>query len=127
MKIKYLSVLGILLLAACAASPKEYSNLLGSWVGQPVNHLLATWGEPERVTPLQGDYELFEYVNRTNVAPAFSLNYHPAYNQSRQYAPMPQYLPTGQTCLTRFWINPNGIVRDWEWQGNACPRSIMPE
>lgn len=110
---KIMFIFGILCLASCAlATSEKYEKQLNSWMGQPEEALVSSWGIPD------GNYE--RKVEGVNVK-------YLTYNSTRNvYIPDANNMGTAlsgnfvaRSCKTSFAIEDDKIV-SWKYDGNDC-------
>ncbi len=136
MKRKSLILIVLLFLSSCSIfkgigdffSPGEkISETMASWLNNHYSQLLASWGPPQQVFDDGLGGRILNYtMNRQFYFPGTSQtnttarvtsydNYiwgsatsRTVYNPARIY---------GYTAYRMFWINKNGIIYNWKWQG----------
>ena len=107
MKIKNLVILLSILLSGCAAKV-SHDQALDTWVGSKLDSLLISWGEPQSGYSLLSGDHVVEYKNIN----AVHLDNHTMepYNSRNLIF----------ICVTRFTVNPSGIITSWSREGNDC-------
>ena len=119
------------------------NKILSSWDGDTADHLVEPWGPPQSSYKLSDGGHVFEYVREgtmlaggnTYTVPLTSYTYGnmSASGTNSGYA-IGQYSETTtnyiqkQTpiynvqlvCVTRFTVDPKGIITHWAWRGNNC-------
>ncbi len=140
---KKLFAIGIsaILLAGCATTA-NYEAILRSWVGQPVDNLVSSWGAPQSSFKLSNGGQVLEYSNQRNMQmPGYSYT---TPQTTYQNGTVSAYGSSGSaygtysgtsttyvqhqtpgynialSCSTRITVNSNGIITNWAWQGNNC-------
>jgi len=125
-------------LSGCAvATTENYEAILQSWIGQPVESLIASWGPPQSSATLNNGVRILEYwyvYNRhvpgyTYMAP--QTTYHQGAvggttysgTSTRYIAQRVSGYDVNLMCKTRITINPQGLVSNWTYQGNNCKAS----
>jgi hypothetical protein len=108
----------VALVGGCAtsgsSSRQSYPELLEAWVGATEKELIRIWGLPDQAEPLSGGDRAFIYVKEHT----YSL-------------PEPRAASPGigfpelrwrfhHFCKTIFYLNPEGIIKRAEFQGNHC-------
>ncbi|MBW2572704.1 MAG: hypothetical protein JRE61_10220 [Deltaproteobacteria bacterium] len=147
--------LGTLLLMVFAtilygcATTANYEKILSSWVGIHVDNLVSSWGPPQKSFKLSDGGTVLEYI-RSGTIPiggyqytvpqtTYSSGNAHVYGSSGNYA-YGSYSGTSTTyvtqrtpiynvplsCVTRFIVDSNNIVRSWRWQGNHC-KALPPK
>lgn len=123
-------ILSLLFLAGCA-STAQYENELTSWVGQSADHLISKWGSPTKTTQLSDGGGVLEYSVLRNfqiggfsiVIPQTTLQ-GGTNNAQESGAAIDQkktlFKNISMGCVTRITVNPQGVITNWSWQGNAC-------
>ena len=101
-------VMAALALAGCATT-EGFERKLQSWVGQSSQALYQSWGIPGRTFQMPDGSTAAEYLyvggTFVTVIPV------------GQYA----FAQANTTwCKTTFFINQEGWVGSWRWEGNAC-------
>jgi hypothetical protein len=129
------------LLAGCATTGK-YKAALDSWVGSSADSLVSSWGPPESSYRLSDGGEVLQYSRQGDMhMPGYSYttpqttyqngsvsaygtggSAYGTYNgTSTTYV---QHQTAGfnihMSCVTRFTVNPSGIITRWSFHGNAC-------
>ncbi len=129
------------LLTSCATTGK-YKAVLDSWVGSSADNLVSSWGPPDSSYRLSNGGEVLSYSRADNIhMPGYSYTtpqttyqdgsvstygtYGSAYgNYSGTSTTYVQHQTAGydihMSCVTRFTVNPSGIITRWSFQGNAC-------
>ena len=129
------------LLAGCATTA-NYENLLNTWVGNHVDSLVSSWGPPRSSFQLSDGGKVIEYANSRNIqiggytttVPQTTYNSGTANAYGSGGYAYGSYSGTSTTyvqqttpvqniamqCITRFTIDPQGIITKWSWQGNDC-------
>ena len=110
-----------LLVAGCATTA-NYQEELQSWVGAPADRLVATWGPPQSSYALSDGGQVLEYVSQggahgssgedaqgmySGTVATYVQHQTPVYNMERM-------------CVTRFTVNPQGIITGSASKGNNC-------
>ncbi len=135
-------VLALALLFAGCATTANYEAKLQSWVGQPVDNLVASWGPPESSYTLTNGGRVLQYANQRNMqiggntytTPQTTYNagtaniygtggYATGTYSGTSTTYVQQQAPTyniALTCVTRITANSSGIITNWAWQGNNC-------
>jgi hypothetical protein len=91
-------------LGACA-SVRTYETKLDHWVGKDSEALVAKWGTPNRVHTFADGHKMYEYLFGDS---------HKGEKQGRATA--------GQDvgCKTFFFVDHDGVIRSWKWEGDDC-------
>jgi hypothetical protein len=87
---------------------KEVDDTMKSWIGATKVDLLLKWGPPTRTFTDGKDGEIYsyEYTNQTK-GHAYTDKYgNTYYNAPQQY-----------TIVRQFFINKDGIIYSYRWQG----------
>ena len=138
---KQIFVLAMLALGGCATTA-NYEAILQSWIGQPVDSLVASWGPPQSSFQLNNGGQVLEFSDQRNMQmPGYSYTspqttYHSgtasAYgtggSATGTYSGTSTTYVQQQTpgynialsCKTRITVDSNGIITNWAWQGNNC-------
>ena len=119
---KIISVLGLLLLAACASSA-DYEARLNRWIGASERDLITTWGVPDKQYQVDINIKMLAYVDRQNVSypGTFSTCLGGGggrFGYSNCIGGTP---PSSEsyTCETTFMLV-GGRVSKWGHKGNSC-------
>lgn len=104
-------------ISACAAAPKtnpEYDKLLDSWMGQPVEKLVSTWGVPqgEWKAPSGSTVLTYEKSGARFVPGVTSVTGNVAFGGGNAVVPT--------SCRTTLTASPSGVLNDWSYEGNGC-------
>jgi hypothetical protein len=111
-----------LALSACATYPHASSTLdsnLNAMIGQPVEVAIAQLGQPMATVPLGKDSvygwgATFTRTEFTNAAPGWV----DAGSYKGGVFPAPRRI-VQDSCVIRMVVGPNGLIREWDYQGNA--------
>lgn len=127
----------VIFLSACATTA-NYEKILNTWVGGNVDSLVSSWGPPANFYTFSDGGRVLEYSNQRNIQiggyttttpqttyQTGSVNVGSVYGNYnststtyvRQTTPVQNI---SMQCVTRFTVNPQGIITKWAWQGNAC-------
>lgn len=132
MKFIYITILSALLVTGCATTSTEnYEKILQTWVGLHVDELVLDWGPPQSSFDLSTGEKIIEYHNvRYVYIPSTSFpRAHTVYRKhpdgsvttyqtfSEHEIPAQSYT---RFCKTRFIINPDGMIKQWDWEGDDC-------
>jgi hypothetical protein len=109
-KIKCLTVLIIALTLTQCVSP---SKLMQSWVGSSKAQLYQSWGPPTRVTEDGQGGEILIYESYVNMGQQPGQVY-TNYDGSIGYK-SPQQRGYARTRM--FYVNRDGVIYSWRWQG----------
>jgi len=135
-------LLAVLVLTGCATTA-GYEKVLSSWVGDSVDHLISSWGQPASSYQLSDGGRVLEYSSQHNMqfggittnvpvttfqngtANAYANNGVSATGSysgtSTTFVPQTSPVQTiTMQCSTRFTANSQGIITNWSWQGNDC-------
>ena len=128
-----LTTLGVaLLVTGCVSTSTEnYEKILQTWVGLHVDELVLDWGPPQSSFDLSTGDKIIEYHNvRYVYIPGSSFpTAHTVYKHhtdgsvttyrrfTEREIPAQSYT---RFCKTRFIINPEGIIKQWDWEGDDC-------
>lgn len=118
MKKLFVLGMGLWILSGCAtggeravrAQEESYKRVVQSWVGQSEQALVATWGMPDSVYPMDGGQKVVSYRKSRTV------------NGLGAATPGGLVLPSPETnfsCTTEFTIY-RGVVTGWHSKGNYC-------
>jgi len=132
---------GALLLTSCATTA-NYEAILNSWLGQPVDNLVSSWGPPQSSFTLSNGGQVLEYSDQRNMQmPGYSYTTPQTTYQSGTVSAYGSggsaygnYSGTSTTyvqhqtpgynialsCKTRITVNSRGVITNWAWQGNNC-------
>lgn len=134
--------MGLLFLVGCATT-ENYEKILGSWVGNHVDDLIASWGIPDKSIELSTGGAMIEYIREsTSIGGGGSYSVpQTTYNSGNAsvYGGLGgslygNYSGTTTTyieknypvytiyrnCTTRFTMDSLGIIIKWVWEGNNC-------
>lgn len=117
-------------LAGCATT-ENYEKILQTWVGEHVDALVASWGPPDSSFDLASGGKVITYEETRNVYIPGSSHSIPITHVSRNpdgsivtsttylqhHTPDQNYQ---KSCKTSFTINGDGVVMEWNWEGNDC-------
>jgi hypothetical protein len=129
------------ILGGCATTA-NYEAILQSWIGQPVDNLVSTWGPPQSSFTLSNGGQVLEYSDQRNMQmPGYSYTTPQTTYQSGNvsaygsggsaygtYSGISTTYVQHQTpgynialsCKTRITVDSNGVITNWAWQGNNC-------
>jgi hypothetical protein len=139
----------LMVLTVSCATTANYEKILDTWLGSSVDNLIASWGPPQGSYTLSNGESVIEYIRQgslpiggyTYTVP--QTTYHSgnvsAYGSRGSYA-YGNYFGTSTTyvqkqtpvynislvCRTSFWIDGNGFIKRWQWQGNHC-KALPPK
>ncbi|MBU2952736.1 hypothetical protein KO499_02940 [Marinobacter sp. F3R08] len=122
MRIKILFlVVTVVFLSACATTAK-YEEILKTWVGSDINHLVASWGYPQNSFEAPNGNTVYMYSSSgsytmpTQTTTTYNAIGNTVYGNSTTTG--------GQTlnfsCRTYFEVNDSDRIVSWRWQGNNC-------
>ena len=97
----------LIALAACATTAR-FEEQLSSWVGQPIDRMIATVGIPDNSVQLHNGNTIYEWSSArgvTTVLPSTGQ----ILIQSRN-----------RTCSFRTEVNPEGTIVAWGYNGDDC-------
>lgn len=129
MTVKRISCSFLLLMLCSCASSGNYERAVRSWLGAPLDALVASWGPPASSYPLSKDRRVVEYDTQDVVPFNGSPRYVPSATDPRGTkkasattsipATTRDYgIPIG--CTTRFIVNGDGIIVSWNSSGDGC-------
>jgi hypothetical protein len=92
-----------LILWGCATTSR-HSIALQKWVGRDVNTLIQAWGTPTNIYKRPDGSALYTWWNDSGKDPqpgriTYAMHYY---------------------CKTSFTVDPQGIIKTGEWEGNNC-------
>jgi hypothetical protein len=113
-----------LMISACATTA-NYENILGTWVSQPVDKLVMAWGPPQSSYTLSDGGRVIEYLRQgTAYMPMSTPQYGTVWGSGGTVGTYSgagtTYVPVQRWCKTRFVVNPQGYIMNWQWEGNRC-------
>lgn len=127
--------LPIFLLIACA-SEEKYREKVNTWVGQPVDHLVGVWGEPDKIEKKDSGKKVYSYSDhhdREALAVTDPLPESSSSDSSdsdskkgslkgrRAQASASVSNPSfDEPCLTVFYVTPDGKVDSVGYGGTGC-------
>jgi hypothetical protein len=111
-----------LALSACATHPQVSSALdsnLDAMIGQPVEAAVARLGQPMAAVPVGADlvYGWGHAFTKTEFTNAAAGWVDAASSQGGVFPAPRRTVP--DSCVIRVVVGPNGLIRDWDYQGNA--------
>ena len=120
----------VAVLAACATT-KNYERILESWVGAHVDDLVHSWGPPDYAFELSSGGKIIEYEATRNVfipgssfsTPITTVSRNPdgSIVTSTTYVQHHTHAQNfTKSCTTRFNVETDGTIAEWEWEGNDC-------
>ena len=90
--------------SGCATTGK-YETVLQSWVGNDVNHLIASWGPPTSEYRMPNGNVMYTYRRDAGAVAV----------------PVGNMVYAGRRwCETTFQVDALGVIRSWRWEGNNC-------
>ena len=112
-----LAALLLLVVSGCASKPPEPKELAESWIGQPVDKLIASWGQPDKIEEVNSGRQVYSW------------------HAERRYIQAPQCGTTGIrsigpcsaarvlrfTCDFDFSTDPEGRITAAEGSGRCLP------
>lgn len=122
-------VLSTVLLTACASS---VNKLMESWMGHSAEELIASWGPPTQVLDNPSGGKIYVYHQNSQVtlpgtAPTPGTSHTSGYidangnwQSTTTYNPGSPGGPAKTYDFQRtrlFFVNPQGIIYRWSWQG----------
>lgn len=118
---------GILLLLALAlaggcATTANYERILNTWLGDTEEHLVDSWGVPQRVYKSGANKYLVYKRGGTVFIPGTSPTYHTTVIGNQAYTTAVGGSSPGfrqYWCETTFKVK-DGRIINWTWEGNAC-------
>lgn len=113
---KLIIMFSIFVLGGCATTA-NYEKILNSYMGQSKATLVTNWGVPSGTYQLDEKTELLKYSTEQYVV----NNYTPIDNSafSRGFASGYNSRNGKYWCDTTFTIT-NGVVSNWQYNGNMC-------
>jgi hypothetical protein len=120
-----LSVLASSLMLSACATTANYENILTTWVAQPVDKLIMAWGPPQSAYPLSDGGRVIEYLRQGTAympmsTPQYGTVWGAGGTTSTYSGAGTTYVPVHRWCKTRFVVNPQGTIVNWQWEGNQC-------
>lgn len=97
---------------------------LAAWMGKPIEQVIEEWGEPDNTSLTEEGSKVIEYVERTErliydddcvPIPRGPFEHHFS-NECEDSVPKKKAI---SVTTTRFFVDPNGIVNDWQWEFNG--------
>jgi len=118
---KWVLICCVLLLAGCATTA-NYEKALQSWVGSSADRLVEAWGPPQSSYKLSDGGQVLEYVNQGTAHGSNGPDAQGMYSGTTATYVQHQtpVYNINLVCITRFTVNPQGIITNWAWQGNNC-------
>lgn len=127
------TLITVLLLAGCAAAPKEkpdFDKALDAWVGRSLDSLVAEKGQPGNTFPLPGGAKVYEYTTTQDIVLGGGVNQttQAAYKSGPTGAAYGTVASTQKntefkaqtTCRVLFKISDKNVVESWTADGNGC-------
>lgn len=123
-------IIGIFL-SGCATTA-NYERRLNTWLGHNADELVMSWGPPDRSYTLNDGSKVIEYARGHNVTIPFTTTNPTTTQHFGTFGSTPYsgfstgtqttttYHTFNQWCNTRFTVSPQGIIRNWTWEGNHC-------
>jgi hypothetical protein len=97
-------------LIGCATTAK-YEKRLQSWMGSNETAIVSSWGPPNETYSLPDGGKILTWSTSSGVQ-SFST-----YNQ---FTKTIQTNTNTYWCKTMMTMSSEGIVVNWQWQGNSC-------
>jgi ABC-type uncharacterized transport system auxiliary subunit len=112
-------------LAGCATQGK-YKAKLDTWIGSPIDSLVASWGYPSGQITAPNGNTVYVYERHggfvmptTTTTNARVTGYgNTAYGQATTTSYGGQYID--MSCRTFFEVAPDRRIVSWRYEGNAC-------
>lgn len=129
MKVKFLAlgvvISGAVALSGCATQAK-YKARLDSWIGAPIDNLVASWGYPATQLTAPNGNTVYVYersggfvMPMTTTTNAHVTGYgNSAYGTATTTSYGGQYI--NMSCRTFFEVGPSRTIVSWRYEGNAC-------
>lgn len=123
----YFFLIFSIFIAGCAtnrATTANYEKILNSWIGASEDKLIAKWGVPDKVYQNNNKKYLVYSRQYTSYTPGTAPRYYSTYNSiTGAVTTTPVGGTSGYTihyhCKTTYTIE-NGVITNWQWQGNDC-------
>jgi|GEM_PF-386708 len=128
----------VVFLTSCATT-KNYENILATWIGLNGDDLVASWGPPQNNYTRSDGGKVLEYTKQSSFqlggyTYSTPVTTHHSGTVNTYNGGMYGYSGTSTTfeerktpiqtfntsCVTRFTVDANDIIRSWAWEGNAC-------
>jgi hypothetical protein len=116
-----------------APTQKGYNEAMQTWVGEPTSDLIARWGQPTNRYDAPSNGAILQYTRTTGNTADLNTTQHPdsvLQGSSAPNAGAEAFRTVGaqsglsvqvtHTCTTRFTADSGGIIRQFEFVGNAC-------
>jgi hypothetical protein len=120
-----LSFLAVIL-SGCASSGPSYESKMVSFIGLPVEHVLAQMGKPQRSYQLPDGNMVLEYQSFRSVNKYVAPPYVNQATRSGDFIPPETYISTPDMyrkilwCRTRFISDQKNTIISWTHEGNDC-------
>jgi len=116
----------IAILSGCVATSRIYESKMTSFIGLPVEHVLAQMGQPQKSYKLPDGNTVLEYQSFRSVNKYVAPPYMNQAAGSDDFIPPETYISTPDMyrrilwCRTRFIADKKNIVISWSHEGNDC-------
>jgi hypothetical protein len=122
---RIISMLASSLMISACATTANYEKILTTWVSQPADKLIMAWGPPQSSYTLSDGGRVIEYQRQgTAYMPRSTPQYGTVWGSGGTMGTYSgagtTYVPVQQWCKTRFTVNPQGYIMNWQWEGNRC-------
>jgi hypothetical protein len=110
----------VLLADGCAGRVNE---VMKSWVGHHYSDLIAAWGPPAQVLDDGSGGKIMTWAStRSFTSPGYATtnttaNVYGSYGTANSVTTYTPPQTTSYTASRTFWVNTDGIIYRWAWQG----------
>lgn len=122
--VKLIILLALTISCTSLTTKKSYEKGLAKWTNIPVSDLIAEWGPPQNIYPLEDGGKVIEYMKETEIindcdktlhVPSLPFFRHHFYDDCINSFPEKSVMLT----KTLFFIDPNGIITSYQWEADA--------
>lgn len=114
----FLALICVLFLWSCGHTLADYQKMLNTWVGRSADELVTEWGVPSGTYEKTDGSKVFQYEKKKIYGDSGYATYD-GYYRYPSVTYYPGYMKTLE-CITIFYIDKDGIITNWQSQGNAC-------
>ena len=106
-------VLLLLCFSFCGGCASSINKVMESWTGSHQSDLIASWGPPTRTASDGKGGEVLIYEAYVDLGQTPGTAYVDPWGNVRYTAPR----QNGYTRVREFYVDQNGIIYSWRWQG----------
>lgn len=130
---RIIAAFGLALVLVACATTGNYDKMLQTWIGAPIDELVASWGPPDSSHTATEGRTVIKYVHHKTVVTVGSTYSFPGSisasvssrgtveSASTTFGQVttPTY-DIHSSCITSFSANSTGIIDSWEYKGKSC-------